>query len=279
MTGPYFNLIEKYKTKMVDLDLETFDPANFKFDICQVKMDGWFVILLIENFHVKVITSGGEIRQEFDQTVVGNATLLAEWVHGTNWAKGSYLEDNFILHDVPELEFITNIHLFPYSERHEFVMALANSFHEAGILISAIANISIDEWREKWKYWVVEQKYEGFVFKNSKATFPMLMGKLKPEVDEDYIAMAFNEGQNRLTGTLGAIVGGLYRNGVLTKTCTVGGGFSDEQRDDIWANRDQLLGKVFRAYGKLKFSSGALRGPQFDDWRDDKDPLMCKAQP
>lgn len=279
MTGPYFNLVEKYKAKMIDLDPETFDPSNFKFDICQVKFDGWWNLWLIENYHVKVITSGGEVRKEFDQRVVRNGKLITEWIFGTNWAKGNDLENSFILHDIPELGYAPNVHLLPYSERSDLIMALADEFHSAGIPVSATFNIGVSSWKEQWKYWVVEQKYEGFVFKNSKATFPMLMGKLKPEVDEDYVAMAFNEGQNRLTGTLGAIVGGLYRNGVLTKTCTVGGGFSDEQRDDIWANRAHLLGKVFRAYGKLKFSSGALRGPQFDDWRDDKDPLMCRAQP
>lgn len=56
MTGPYFNLVEKYKAKMIDLDPETFDPSNFKFDICQVKFDGWWNLWLIENYHVKVIT-------------------------------------------------------------------------------------------------------------------------------------------------------------------------------------------------------------------------------
>jgi ATP-dependent DNA ligase len=64
-------------------------------------------------------------------------------------------------------------------------------------------------------------------------------------------------------------------NGVLQKVCTVGGGFTDILRDDIWFNKQLYVGKVFEARGKILFTSGALRHPAFTDWRPDVKPEEC----
>jgi DNA ligase-1 len=84
--------------------------------------------------------------------------------------------------------------------------------------------------------------------------------------------MGFIEGNGRLAGTLGSIIGGKYVNGTLTDTIHVGGGFTDAMRDDYWVNMYQYHGQVFEAEGRQLFDSGSLRHPRFLRWRDDVQP-------
>jgi ATP-dependent DNA ligase len=89
--------------------------------------------------------------------------------------------------------------------------------------------------------------------------------------------MDFEEGKGRLQGTLGAIVGGLFKDGILTKTCTVGGGFDDALRSKIWNNKTEYYLKVMEVSGKMYFEkTGAVRHPAFKHFRFDKSASECK---
>lgn len=275
MTGPFFDLVEKYKPQMVDLDLETFNPTNYKFNTVQLKLDGWFSIVRILDHKAQVITSGGEIRKEFTIRKIKNAILLCEWIYGTNWSKKSLYEGFLVAHDIIMLDdnyFMSH----NYWSRYQKLDYIQEVFRDQGFLFGVFGSFPISDWKDLWENRVVSEGFEGLVFKNDLDTWPMHMGRMKPVVEEDYVVIGFKEGNNRLTGTLGAIEGGMYVNGKLTRICTVGGGFTDSMRDDIWNRQDYFMGKVFTARGKMRFDSGALRHPNFWEWRDDKDPELCR---
>lgn len=274
--GPYSDLVEKYKPDMLDLNsddppIDLFD----RFDVVQIKMDGWFTILKIVDHHVTVITSGGEVRQEFDiKGPLKDALILCEWIYGTNWSLSSVYNNYFLAHDILE-ENGTSYENQSYWYRYERLDWVKEIFIQNNIKFAIIQSFPSKDWGLLWNRFVRVGEYEGLVFKNSLQTWPMKMGRMKPVVDEDYVVIGFKEGNNRLTGTLGAIEGGMYVDGKLVRICTVGGGFTDEMRDDIWSRRDYFMGRVFTARGKVRFSSGALRHPNFWDWRDDKKPEEC----
>ena len=93
--------------------------------------------------------------------------------------------------------------------------------------------------------------------------------KCKKFKDCDLIITGFEEGTNKLAGTLGALILD-YKGNELR----CGSGFSDEQRADIWANRDQYLGKIaeIKYFEETKNQNGgiSLRFPTFKDIRQDK---------
>jgi len=93
--------------------------------------------------------------------------------------------------------------------------------------------------------------------------------KIKKFKDCDLVITGFEEGTNKLQGTLGALILD-YRGNELR----CGSGFSDEQRAEIWANRDQYLGKIaeIKYFEETKNQNGgiSLRFPTFKDIRTDK---------
>lgn len=52
-------------------------------------------------------------------------------------------------------------------------------------------------------------------------------------------------------------------------------GFDDATRDDITANAEQYVGRVFEVTGQEQFASGSIRHPRFLQWRDDKRAEDC----
>ena len=93
--------------------------------------------------------------------------------------------------------------------------------------------------------------------------------KIKLFKDCDLIITGFEEGTNKLQGTLGALILD-YKGNELR----CGSGFSDEQRAEIWANRDQYLGKIaeIKYFEETYNQNGgiSLRFPTFKDIRADK---------
>jgi DNA ligase-1 len=104
-----------------------------------------------------------------------------------------------------------------------------------------------------------------YEFKRSNALL-----KVKRMNTMDLEIIGFEEGEGRLTGTLGAILV-RYKNG---NTVKVGSGFSDELRTKIWANKDSYLGCIceIQFFEESSNADGgiSLRFPIFKDFRPDK---------
>lgn len=93
--------------------------------------------------------------------------------------------------------------------------------------------------------------------------------KVKKMNDIDLEVIGFEEGSNKYSGTLGALL--VNYKGYTLK---VGSGMSDVLRDEIWANRDEWLGRtiVVQYFEETTNDNGgtSLRFPVYLDYRTDK---------
>lgn len=93
----------------------------------------------------------------------------------------------------------------------------------------------------------VEQGYEGIMIKDITAPYRCKRTdawmKWKPTITVDLTIVGFEEGTGRNVGRLGAIIYEGVDN-ERTIRVNVGTGYSDSDRDEFWAVRDQLLGIV-----------------------------------
>jgi DNA ligase-1 len=108
----------------------------------------------------------------------------------------------------------------------------------------------------------VSQGFEGAMVKDLDA--PYSQGKrsnawlkVKAVDAEDCPVVSVHEGTGRLAGTMGHVV--VENNGRLIR---VGGGFTDEQRATIWANRDTVIGSFLEVTFQSKTPDGSMRHPR-----------------
>jgi DNA ligase 1 len=111
--------------------------------------------------------------------------------------------------------------------------------------------------------------YEGAMVKSPDAVYKFgrskYMLKVKTFIDIDLPVIGFKEGIGKHVGKLGSIL--VDCNGVEVN---VGSGFDDEQRTEIWANRDSYLGMTAEIKYQERTPDGSLRFPTFQWWRLDK---------
>lgn len=267
-------LIESVKYKMKDLKYG--DPIPEDCNIIQVKFDGWFTHVEIQNGIAVVTTSGGETRKVFDAPIP-DCVILAEWMYGTNASQKHPMKDKFLVYDLLELKG-NSLKDNDYEARFGLIRSiLEDEFIECNTPFRIVSSYAVDSFNDLWEDLIKEKGNEGVVFRNSWKKFGEgNMYRMKREFSNDYVVVGFKEGTNRLTGTLGALEGGLYdSNGKLHRILSVGGGFTDHERDEIWNSRELYYGKVFEASGKALFESGALRHPNFVRFRYDKSPKEC----
>jgi DNA ligase-1 len=93
----------------------------------------------------------------------------------------------------------------------------------------------------------VKQGFEGIMIKDLGAPYICKRSdswmKWKPTITVDLTVTGFEEGTGRNEGRLGAIIYEGVDNGRNIRV-NVGTGFSDNERDELWAIRDRLLGFV-----------------------------------
>ena len=268
-------LIQQTKQAMKDLKYGDPIPNNNIDTMFQVKYDGWFSHITIKDGFATVVTSGGEVRKRFDIDVP-DAIVLAEWMYGTNSSQTHPLKDKFIIHDVLSLNGY-NLKNDMYIARISSAVQLTSNPHDyPNFPFVLIPSHFPEQFEDIWKTEVLGAGEEGVVFKHAYAKFGEdTMYRMKREFTMDYIVVGFKEGAKRLEGTLGALEGGLYYKGNLMRILSVGGGFTDSEREEIWENKPKYLGMVFEASGKALFESGALRHPAFQRFRTDKIPQEC----
>jgi len=99
--------------------------------------------------------------------------------------------------------------------------------------------------------------------------------KVKVMQDCDLEILGFQEGEGRFKDTLGAILVD-YKGSILN----VGSGFTSDERDYFWANRDKLVGRVIkvRYFEETQNKEGkkSLRFPVFDELREEGKEVSYK---
>ncbi len=120
--------------------------------------------------------------------------------------------------------------------------------------------------------------YEGIMIKDPNAPYECKRSvawlKLKPFIEVSLTVVAVEEGTGRNVGKLGAFVCEGEDDGKSIRV-NVGSGFSDNNRDDFWSSRQEVVGKVVEvradAVTQNQDGSYSLRFPRFIRFRGFKD--------
>lgn len=129
---------------------------------------------------------------------------------------------------------------------------------------------------QKMLDYAVERDWEGVMCNKNvpyRCTRHNGILKVKRFYTMDLPIIAVEEGTNRLTGTLGALVVDYKGNEVR-----VGSGFDDATRRKVWANRDMYIGQLVECQYKeitsdKKTGKESLQFPTFKQFRFDKDEV------
>lgn len=128
----------------------------------------------------------------------------------------------------------------------------------------------------KWLDYAVEHDWEGLML-NTDVPYRRARHngclKIKRFYTVDLRITAIEEGQNRLAGTMGALVVD-YKGNELR----VGSGFDDATRAAVWANPDNYIGKIVECKYKEKSCDKktgleSLQFPTFVRFRNDKNEV------
>jgi len=143
-----------------------------------------------------------------------------------------------------------------YRERRSLMAKF--EFSDSVRLVESFVGISPNDAFRRF----VSQGFEGAMVKDLDA--PYSQGKrsnawlkVKAVDAEDCPIVSVHEGNGRLAGTMGHVI--VENNGRLVR---VGGGFTDEQRATIWANRDTVIGSYLEVTFQSKTPDGSLRHPR-----------------
>jgi DNA ligase-1 len=113
--------------------------------------------------------------------------------------------------------------------------------------------------------------FEGAMVKDLDSPYQfkrsIAMLKVKKMETVDGKVVGFEEGKGKCKGVLGALQ--VEVDGVVT---SVGGGYSDAQRSDLWKHREDLIGRIVEVqYQNFTKSDHKLRFPVYVRHRPDKE--------
>lgn len=257
----------------------TIDEA-LKYEFFQFKYDGqWCKLVKEESETVRVISRTGKIKHEFCMVdFPRNTVFLAEYMFGTQWAQDVDRVGRFFLFDCLCFEGL-ELHDWPYRERYQRALWTHRGIHGKDQRFDIVHNYPIDDLPRFWSRISNDRSYEGIVARNWNQKYEDKIVRAKIDVTDDFMVIAVNEGLGRLAGSMGSVTVGQYTDpndaDSFVEVMTVGGGFSDELRKEIWMNRSNMFGRVIQVTGKQRFDSGALRHPNFDRFRLDKSGIEC----
>jgi DNA ligase-1 len=140
-------------------------------------------------------------------------------------------------------------------------------------LANELVNLDTDAGQLRYKEinaQAVAGGYEGIMIKNPDAGYECKRSvawlKLKPFIEVSLTVVAVEEGTGKNVGRLGALVCEGVDDG-RTILVNVGSGFTDDQRIDYWASREEILQKIVEvradAITQNQDGSYSLRFPRF----------------
>lgn len=193
---------------------------------------------------------------------------------------------------VPLSDFVAGECKLPQITRHEVLTGLMPLLEQhCGASVYVIPKMMVDldteigqQQFKEFNKDTLAAGYEGIMIKNPEATYQTKRVdswlKVKPfiTVDLEVVAVEAGKPDSRFKDTLG----GLVCKGVdqdKSIEVTVGSGFTEEQRDEIWQNRDSVIGRMVEVKGDVltraqEGDTWSLRFPVFMGFRNDKAAIV-----
>lgn len=253
----------------IDVDQETAKT----YELMQFKYDGiWSALIPTTASEVGVVSRNGLTKEVFSLKLPDNTIIVGEFMFGSQWSQhpdrlGKIYCFDCVLHRGEDLRDA------PYMTRYGYLKNLVSEIaHPRLIFVHSYATANVDRTITALKR---DHSFEGLILRNWSQPYTDSIGRYKLSLEDDYVVMGLTEGEGRNTGRLGALIVGQYEGSTLFETMSVGGGFSDNQRIEIFTNPHRYIGRVCKVSGKARFHSGALRHPNFVSFRDDKSPKEC----
>lgn len=168
-----------------------------------------------------------------------------------------------------------------YSANQKYRLELLNKIYEPikaelkniNVLGYEILNLDAEEGKNRYKEInkkALECGYEGIMIKDPESPYECKRSsswlKLKPVLTSDLTIIGMEEGTDKYAGMLGALVCS-GTEGEKEIKVNVGSGLTDEERQNYWLNKNEVVGKVAEiAYDSITQNlsgSYSLRFPRF----------------
>jgi len=299
-TTEFINLAMKDELPTGPTIGEPFDPmlaaresrGRPENPVSQKKLDGYRIIIHVLN--------KGEAAHPAIWAFTRRRNDVAESLpelREIDWPEGEYILDGEVLAENGsysdtssrvgrkaenvERDVEMNFHLFdvivkngsyladrPFGERHDYLVQLTVN----DILDERVQHVGLSFDIELAKDEAVENDDEGIIIKDYQS--PYEFGKRsaywqKVKMDNETVDVTicgFHEGDGEGTGTLGAVEIETADGVHLGRS---GSGFTDAERDEIWENRDEWMGRTIEVEARGIGTNDNLRMPIFIRSRED----------
>jgi ATP-dependent DNA ligase len=263
------------RPKFRELRWEEHRTIPEQYDIVQLKMDGIFGCMKVSHGQWAIYSRTGKMKDDGvleDRTL--DAVLLGEFMFGSHWGHKMGKNRNFYIFDCIEMNGI-DLTDMTLDSRLTFATEM---FHRlAGELkfLRRLKTYKAEEWKYLWDTYIKAYGYEGLVFKDGTSKYhdKKAWARMKAVVEIDYICTGFRDADEgtKYEGMVGSVLGTLIDKEVYVTV----GGITEKERKIFTKNPELFVGQVFTAKGNNWYPSGAIRHPQFQRWRNDKDPEDC----
>jgi len=248
---------------------------------CEVKVDGTRCLTIKQRNSVNMFTRNGKLIEGFNsiadqiklipiETIVFDGELIGKNYTDTMnklFRKSDGKQANYMIFDMLTLtEFQQGVSASDYWTRKQGLINLfaqLNVQHDNLICVEpfkVIKNATVDDINEATQI-AISMGFEGAMIKPLDSKYECKRSyawqKAKLFQSDEFKIVDFEEGDGKYKGTLGKVI--IDVNGTLVG---VGSGFSDNERFDIWNNKEQYLGKWIEVQYQEKIKkTGSLRFP------------------
>lgn len=167
-----------------------------------------------------------------------------------------------------------DIHNKPLKERRSLLKAVVEHMQQ---YTDTVILVPQTEDKEGLFSEMLSAGLEGIVLKNVHSAYGVNWVKMKRCADFSVIISGYKPGQGKYADTLGAVAVSIYQDGKLIEV-GFASGMTDAERNDIWARRQEYLGRVIDITAQEVTKDGRLRHPRWLRCRDDVDASTCTME-
>ena len=263
----------------------------------EYKYDGVRVIAIVQNGSATLYSRNGKIlsnfphieealsKSEFEGLVFDGEVMSEDFqslMKQVHRKEGAQTEDSYLaVFDMLTLEeFNTGGTEMTAFERRERLISKQADFNNRITLVQAI-NLDLDSEQGQASFkamnkQALEEGYEGLMIKPIQEGYKCKRShawlKIKPFIEVTLKVVALEEGTGKNEGLLGALVVEGEDDGKFFQL-NVGSGLTDENREQIWANQDAVIGQLVEIRADAATQSQdsddvwSLRFPRFKTFR------------